>query len=129
MPQSFRGLGYLRSTWTSELLARELARQHRQRIHASTVRRLLRRLGWVWRRARPTLHIRDPRYPARMGTINRALRDAARADTAVVYTRGRGQILQPRNKTRGCKIRLRIGWTPSWTPSRRCRIGPRVAVR
>lgn len=84
-PQSPRELGYLRNTWTSELLARELARRHKQIIHASTVRRLLRRLGWVWRRARPTLHIRDPRYPARMKAINRALGYASRPDTAVLY--------------------------------------------
>jgi transposase len=83
--QSPRDLGYLRNTWTSELFAKVLARQHRQRIHASTVRRLLRRLGWGWRRARPTLHIRDPRYAVRMGAINRALRHAARADTVVLY--------------------------------------------
>lgn len=85
VPQSPRALGYLRNTWTSELLAKELMCQHRQSIHASTVRRLLRRLGWVWRRARPTLHIRDPRYGARMGAINRALGQATRADTAVLY--------------------------------------------
>jgi len=84
-PHSPRELGYLRNTWTSELFAKELARQHAQTIHSSTVRRLLRRLGWVWRRARPTLHIRDPRYPERMGAINRALARAARADTAVLY--------------------------------------------
>lgn len=83
--QSPRDLGYLRHTWTSELFAKELARQFRQTIHASTVRRLLPRLGWVWRRARPTLHIRDPRYPVRMGAINRALAKAARTDTAVLY--------------------------------------------
>ena len=84
-PRSPRDLGYLRNTWTSELFAKELARRHGQAIHASTVRRLLRRLGWVWRRARPTLHIRDPRYPARMGAINRALGRAGRRDTAVLY--------------------------------------------
>lgn len=83
--QSPRELGYLRNTWTSELLAKELARQYRQTIHASTVRRLLPQLGWVWRRSRPTLHIRDPRYPARMAAINHALAQAARPDTAVLY--------------------------------------------
>ena len=85
VPQSPRDLGYLRNTWTSELLAKELARQHRQTLHASTVRRLLPKLGWVWRRSRPTLHIRDPRYPVRMAAIHRALAQAARPDTAVLH--------------------------------------------
>lgn len=84
-PQSPREFGYLRNTWTSELFAKELLRRHQQRIHASTIRRLLRRVGWVWRRARPTLHIRDPRYAARMRAINRALGQASHADTAVLY--------------------------------------------
>ena len=85
VPQSPRDLGYLRNTWTSELLAKELARQHRQTLHASTVRRLLPKLGWVWRRSRPTLHIRDPRYPVRMAAIHRAIAQAARPDTAVLH--------------------------------------------
>jgi len=83
--QSPRDLGYLRNTWTSELLAKELARRHHLSIHASTVRRLLSRLGWVWRRPRPTLRIRGPRYLTRMAAINRALAHATRADTAVLY--------------------------------------------
>ncbi len=88
--------GYLRSTWTSELLALVLRRQHGLAIHASTVRRLLNRLEWVWRRARPTLCIRDPRKPARMAAINRALQRAARADTAVLYVDEADVDLNPR---------------------------------
>lgn len=103
VPQSPRDLGYLRNTWTSELLAKELGRQHRQRIHASTVRRLLRRLGWVWRRARPTLHIRDPRKPARMAAINRALARAARSDTAVLYVDEADVDLNPKLGALWCR--------------------------
>jgi transposase len=102
-PHSPRDLGYLRNTWTSELFAKELARQYQQSIHASTVRRLLRRLGWVWRRARPTLHIRDPRYPARMGAINRALGLAARADTAVLYVDEADVDLNPKLGALWCR--------------------------
>ncbi len=47
--------GYLRATWTSELLVTELERQLGVTIHASTVRRVLPRLGYVWRRPRPVL--------------------------------------------------------------------------
>ena len=88
--------GYLRSTWTSELLALVLRRQHGLSIHASTVRRLLKRLGWVWRRARPTLCIRDPRKATRMAAINRALLRATRSDPAVLYVDEADIDLNPR---------------------------------
>ena len=42
-------------------------------IHASTVRRWLVNLGFGWRRARPTLHLRDPRAATRLKAIHRAL--------------------------------------------------------
>lgn len=74
-PQDF---GYLRSRWSSELLARELARQIGVAIHATTVRRWLVRLRFGWRRARPTLHIRDPRKAERMRAIDRALNTSER---------------------------------------------------
>ena len=88
--------GYLRSTWTSELLAQALRRRHGLVPHASTLRRLLRRLGWGWRRARPTLCLRDPRKQARMAAINRALQRAHRADTAVLYLDEADVDLNPR---------------------------------
>ena len=46
--------GYLRSRWSSELLARESEAELGISIHASTVRRLLPVMGFAWRRARPT---------------------------------------------------------------------------
>ena len=70
-PESF---GYLRATWTSELLAQELERQLAVVIHASTVRRLLPRLGYVWRRSRPVLVRRDPQKNRKLRAIARALR-------------------------------------------------------
>lgn len=95
--------GYLRSTWTSELLAVELKRAHGLVVHASTLRRLLPSLGWGWRRARPTLCIRDPRYAARMDAINRALRRASRADTAVLYVDEADVDLNPRIGALWCR--------------------------
>ena len=62
-------LGYLRSRWSSELLALELSRQGWAEVHATTVRRWLARLCIVWRRARPTLHIADPRKAGQMRVI------------------------------------------------------------
>lgn len=73
-------LGYLRSRWSSELLALELSRQGWAAVHATTVRRWLVRLCIVWRRARPTLPIADPRKARRMRAIKRALRRASVQD-------------------------------------------------
>ncbi len=52
--------GYLSSRWTSQMLAEQLWERMKNGIHASTVRRLLPKLGVVWRRAKPTLCIKDP---------------------------------------------------------------------
>ena len=73
-------LGYLRSRWSSELLALELSRQGWVAVHATTIRRWLVRLCIVWRRARPTLHIADPRKARRMRAIRAALRHASARD-------------------------------------------------
>ena len=64
---------YLRSTWTSEMLARTLAALLERPVHASTVRRELPKLGLRWRRARPTLCIRHPCSAKRKRAINRQL--------------------------------------------------------
>jgi len=66
-------LGYLRSSWTSELLAVEVNDRLGSDIHASTVRRLLPRLGFRWRRSRPTLFLKDPRKAQKMAAIEEAL--------------------------------------------------------
>ena len=61
---------YLRSTWTSEMLAQTLCALLERPVHASTVRRELPKLGVRWRRARPTLCIRHPHCAARLKAIN-----------------------------------------------------------
>lgn len=68
--------GYLRSRWTSEMLAKLINEQLDIPIHASTVRRLLPKLGVVWNRARPTLCIKDPAKTTKMKAINKALKNA-----------------------------------------------------
>ena len=80
-PQSY---GYVRSRWSSELLARELWRQLGIEVHATTIRRWLLRLDYRYRRARPTLHIRDPHKTRRMRAIRRALNDTT-PGTEVFY--------------------------------------------
>lgn len=69
--------GYLRSRWTSEMLAEQLYETLGIPIHASTVRRLLPRLGIVWNRARPTLCIPDRTKARKMKAINKALKKAS----------------------------------------------------
>ena len=64
-----RDHGYLRSRWSSELLAIELKRRAGVQVHATTVRRWLKRLGFGYRRARPTLCIRDPNKSQRLEAI------------------------------------------------------------
>ena len=66
-------LGYQCSRWSTELMALELKRNWRLTLHVSTIRRWLPRLGIVWRRAAPTLHIRDPHKEPKMAAINEAL--------------------------------------------------------
>ena len=64
---------YLRSTWTSEMLAQTLSSLLERPVHASTVRRELPKLGLRWRRARPTLCIRHPCSAKRMKAIKKRL--------------------------------------------------------
>jgi transposase len=68
-----RHFGYLRTTWSSELLAKALYEYYALEIHPSTVRRALRRTAFRWRRARPTLHKRDPRKAEKLAAIQHAI--------------------------------------------------------
>lgn len=90
-----RSLGYLRSRWSSELLGKVLLEQTGIAVHAATVRRWLGQIDIRWRRARPTLHIRDPRKAERMQAINQAL-DNRQAHTEVFYVDEADIDLNPR---------------------------------
>ena len=68
-----RELGYLRSRWSSQLLAIELENRSGVEVHATTVRRWLARLRFRYRRARPTTLRRDPRKAERLAAIEAAL--------------------------------------------------------
>ena len=94
--------GYIRSRWSSALLAVEMARCGMVEIHATTVRRWLSRLCVVWRRARPTLCIADPGKSARMRAICGVLKRAS-VDEEVFYVDEADIDLNPR-----------IG--PAWMP-------------
>lgn len=69
-PESF---GYQRSRWSTELLTIKINEITGCQLHASTVRRWLPAAGLVWRRAAPTLRIRDPHKEEKMAAINEAL--------------------------------------------------------
>lgn len=76
--------GYLPSRWSTEMLAKQVSHDLGIQIHASTVRRLLPKLGVSWNRARPTLCIKDPTKTAKMKAITRALNKASE-QTPVFY--------------------------------------------
>ena len=57
---------------------------HGLRIHASTVRRVLKGQEFGWRRARPTLYKRDPKKKQKLKAIHSAI-DAADHRTEVLF--------------------------------------------
>lgn len=65
--------GYLHSRWSTELLAIKINEITGCQLHAGTVRRWLPSAGLVWRRAAPTLRIRDPNKDEKMEPIHKAL--------------------------------------------------------
>ncbi len=87
--------GYLRSRWTSRMLAQQLNEECGVDIHASTIRRLLPKLGIVWRRARPTLCIKDPQKGSKLAAIRAALGQAS-ARQPVFYVDEADVDLNPR---------------------------------
>ena len=90
-----RDHGYLRSRWSSELLAIELQRRTGVQVHATTVRRWLKRLGFGYRRARPTLCIRDPNQSQRLEASAAAVADSG-PDCEVFYADEADIDLNPR---------------------------------
>jgi len=87
--------GYQRSSWTTGLLADAINHHLNKTIHSSTIRRLLPRLGYGWRRSRPTLCIRDPNKNSKMAAIEHALKQAG-PDTEVFYVDEADIDLNPR---------------------------------
>jgi transposase len=75
---------YLRSTWTSEMIAVEIGRQIGVKIHSSTVRRQIKKLGYRWNRARPTLFKRDPRKREKLRAIYQAIKNV-KSEEAVLF--------------------------------------------
>lgn len=76
--------GYQRSRWSTELLAIKINEITGYKLHPGTIRRWLPSSGLVWRRAAPTLHIRDPHKNEKMAAIREAL-DKCSAEHPVFY--------------------------------------------
>jgi len=75
--------GHVQSCWTVRLLTAFLARRFHLRLSPSTVRRLLKQMGWRWARPRlaPAGVLRrkqDPAAPVKLAAIDRAKALAAR---------------------------------------------------
>ena len=70
-PQDF---GYLRSRWSTEMLTIEINKLFNSTLHPGSLRRWLPSAGIVWRRAAPTLHIRDPHKEEKLAAIDEALK-------------------------------------------------------
>lgn len=79
-----RDLGYQRSRWITELFSLVLKRVLGLIVRRSTIRRLLPKAGIVWRRAAPTLRIKDPAKAEKMAAICEALNNCS-AEHPVFY--------------------------------------------
>ncbi len=79
-PQDF---GYYRSRWTAGLLAELLEEEQGIKVSAETIRRVLHRLGFVWRRPRPIVGPTDPDYDQKLRKIRRLLSTLPANEVAV----------------------------------------------
>jgi transposase len=75
--------GYFRRRWSCETLAEVLAWEAGVRVSGETVRRVLHRLGYVWRRPRPVVGPVDPDHDAKLAAIRALLEDLPADETAV----------------------------------------------
>lgn len=84
IPWTSQALGYQRSRWSSELLAKGIYENTGIRLHSSTLRRWVLELSIFWRRAAPTLRIREPHTEEKLAAIKSAL-DNCSAGHPVFY--------------------------------------------
>ena len=82
--RSPKDFGWLRSRWSTELLSRIINQIFNLTQHSPTLHRYLKRAGIVWRRALPTLKIRDPLYEEKQLAVGQALNEAP-AEHPVFY--------------------------------------------
>jgi transposase len=78
-----RDFGFFRSRWSCALLAMLLWERCGWRLSPETVRRGLHDMGFVWRRPRPVVGLRDPEHDAKLRAIQRLLGRLPADETAV----------------------------------------------
>ncbi|MFP9230872.1 DDE endonuclease [Pectobacterium cacticida] len=71
--RSPKDFGWLRSRWSTELLALVVNRLFDVTLHRATLHRYLKQADIVWRRTAPTLKIKDPHYDEKRLAIEQAL--------------------------------------------------------
>ncbi len=79
-PEDF---GFFRSRWSCETVAHILAFEHGIRVSVETVRRVLHRLGYVWRRPRPVVGPVDPDHAVKLQAVQELLRTLPADEVAV----------------------------------------------
>lgn len=67
--RSAQDFGYLRSRWSTEILTIEINELFNSTLHSGTIRRWLPAAGVVWRRAAPTMYIRDLQKDEKLAAI------------------------------------------------------------
>src|SRR5687768_8182445 len=78
-----RDFGYFRRRWSCETLAHTLAFERGVRVSPETVRRVLHRLGYVWRRPRPVVGPVDPDHGVKLRAVQDLLRALPPDEVAV----------------------------------------------
>src|SRR5262245_16107290 len=79
-PENF---GFFRTRWSCEVMANALAWEANVRVSTESVRRVMRRLGYVWRRPRPVVGPVDPDRDAKLRAIRDLLTTLPADETAV----------------------------------------------
>lgn len=79
-PQDF---GFFRSRWTCEVIAHLLAWEENVRVSRETVRRWLKKIGFVWRRPKPIVGPSDEFYRRKIAQIRNLLSSLPLNETAV----------------------------------------------
>jgi hypothetical protein len=78
-----RDLGFVRSRWSCVLLTLLLFERRGVRLSPEAVRRGLHDIGFVWRRPRPVVGLKDPEHDAKLRMIQRLLGHLPADETAV----------------------------------------------
>lgn len=79
-PEEF---GYFRQRWTCAMLAEVLAWEKGIRLSPETVRRALHRAGFVWRRPRPVIGLKDPAYAEKIENLSELMAGLPSDETIV----------------------------------------------